>query len=219
MILGIILVFFIGFKVGNSIHNTSFIKFLTACSFSFLFFKFSFSVTFFLFAFLTYSLISVSVVDYFHKIIPVVFPILLVIFGVIFSFFNVILGETLLSRFLNSLLGIIAGGGILLVVGFLGQLIYKKEVMGGGDVKLMGGVGAFIGFEKVLSAIFIASVLTCIVGLTLIMCKKVKIKDYIPFGPFLSAASFITIFLIHPFSYLNIFFVWETQVFNRILGA
>lgn len=216
-VLGIILVFYVGFKIGNSIYKTSLTKFFTACSFSFLFYKFSFSVTFFLFAFLAYSLISVSVVDYFHRIIPVIFPILLVVVGVVFSFLNTVLGETLSSRFLNSMLGIISGGGILFIVGFFGQLVYKREVIGGGDVKLMAGVGAFIGWEKILVSVFIAAVLGSIAGLALIIDRKITRRDYITFGPFLSVASFISIFIPHPLSNLDIFFVWVSQVFNRIL--
>ncbi|MCA6070750.1 MAG: A24 family peptidase [Endomicrobium sp.] len=218
-VLGIILVFYIGVKVGNSIYKTSLIRFFTACSFSFLFYKFSFSITFFLFAFLTYSLVSVSAVDYFHRIIPAIFPILLIVIGVVCSFLNVSLGETSLSRFLNSMLGIISGSGVLFIVGFFGQLLCKREVIGDGDVKLMAGVGAFIGWEKALFSVFIAAVLGSIVGLALIICRKMTRRDYMPFGPFLSATSIISIFLPQPSSCLDIFFVWEAQVFSRILGA
>jgi leader peptidase (prepilin peptidase)/N-methyltransferase len=216
-ILGMLLVFCIGFKVGDRIYKTSFIRFVAALSFLALFYKFYFSFQFCLFAFFAYCLISVSVVDYLHRIIPVLFPIVLTITGVVFSFGNNFLGETHLYRFVNSLLGIFAGSGILIVIGFLGQLVYKKEVMGGGDVKLMAGVGAFIGWQRVLFAIFIAAVFAAIAGLLLIIIKKISRKDYIAFGPFLSLASFITIFLPNPSVFLNMFFIWETQVFNRFL--
>ncbi|MDR1926679.1 MAG: A24 family peptidase [Endomicrobium sp.] len=217
--IGPILVFYIGFKIGNSIRRTDFIRFITAFSFIVLFYKFAFSVQFFLLAFLTFSLISVSVIDFFHRIIPVMFPIILVIVGVIFSFFNGVLGKTNLSRFLNSFSGVLIGGGILIITGFLGHLIYKKEVIGGGDVELMAGVGAFIGWEKVLFAVFIAALFGSITALLLIVCKKIKMKDYIPFGPFLSVGSFITIFLPRPLLILNMFFIWETQLLNKFCGT
>ncbi|OEG71071.1 hypothetical protein ATZ36_02950 [Candidatus Endomicrobiellum trichonymphae] len=204
-ILGIILVFYAGFKVGNVIYKTSFIKFLSAFSFALLFYRFSFSFQFILFVFLTFSLIFVSVTDYFYRIIPVIFPIFLIITGVIFSFMNLALGETYSSRFINSVLGILTGGGVLLAAGFLGQLIYKKEVIGGGDIKLMAGVGAFIGWEKALFAVFIAAVMGGIVGLILLAAKKIEKKGYIPFGPFLSTASFITLFLPQFSSILDMF--------------
>jgi leader peptidase (prepilin peptidase)/N-methyltransferase len=217
--LGTILVFYIGFKIGNSIRRTDFIRFITAVSFIVLFYKFTFSIHFFLFAFLTFSLISVSVIDFSHRIIPVMFPIMLVVVGVIFSFFNGVLGKTNLSRFLNSFSGIIIGGGVLIITGFLGQLIYKKEVIGGGDVKLMAGVGAFIGWEKVLFAVFIAALFGSITVLLLMAGKKIKMKDHIPFGPFLSVGSFIAIFLPRPPLVLNMFFIWETQLLNKFCGT
>jgi leader peptidase (prepilin peptidase)/N-methyltransferase len=111
---------------------------------------------------------------------------------------NSALNETYSSRFINSVLGILAGGGVLFVAGFLGQLIYKREVIGGGDIKLMASVGAFIGWEKALFAVFIAVVMGGIVGLMLLAAKKIEKKEYIPFGPFLSAASFMALFLPQP---------------------
>jgi leader peptidase (prepilin peptidase)/N-methyltransferase len=197
-ILGIILVFYTGFKIGNVIYEISFIKFLLAFSSALLFYRFSFSFQFILFAFLTFSLIFVSVIDYSHKIIPVIFPFFLIIIGVTFSFMNSALDEAHSSRFINSVLGILSGGGVLLAARFLGQLIYKKEVMGGGDIKLMASVGAFIGWEKALFAVFIAAVMCGIAGLILLSAKKIEKKGYISFGPFLSAASFITLFLPQP---------------------
>jgi leader peptidase (prepilin peptidase)/N-methyltransferase len=215
-ILGIILVFYVGFKVGNVICKNSFIKFLSAFSFTLLFCRFSFSFQFVLFAFLTFSLISVSVIDYFNRIISVTFPFFLIITGVTFSFINLALGETHSSRFINSVLGIFTGGGILLAAGFLGQFIYKKEVIGGGDIKFMASVGAFIGWEKVLFAVFIAAAMGGIAGLILLAAKKIEKRGYIPFGPFLSAASFITLFLPQFSSVLDMFFTWEMLLISKI---
>ncbi|MDR2616691.1 MAG: A24 family peptidase [Endomicrobium sp.] len=205
-LIGIIFAYYVGYKIGKTIYKTSVINFITAFSLALLFYKYSFSVSFFLFGFFVYSLISISVVDYFHRLIPAVFPVLMVIFGVIFSFFNVSLGENIFFRFLHSLFGIIVGAGSLFLLSFLGGLIYKKEVIGLGDVKLMAGVGAFIGCQKVLFAIFIAAVLASMVGLGLIVAKKITRKDYIAFGPFLSAGSFLTVFLPQPSILLDDFF-------------
>jgi len=180
---------------------------LSVFSFVFLFYKFSFSFQFIIFAFLTFLLICVSVIDYFYKIIPIIFPVILVTAGVLSSFINLTLGETYLSRFFNSILGILIGGGVLFVAGLLGQFIYKKEAIGGGDINFMSGVGAFIGWEKVLFAIFIAAFLGGTVGLALALFKKIEVKGYIlPFGPFLSVASFISIFLPQSSLVISIFF-------------
>jgi leader peptidase (prepilin peptidase)/N-methyltransferase len=205
-ILELILIFYLGFKIGNTIYGTFFIKCLTALALEFLFYKFSFSFQFFYFTLLTCSLILISVIDYFHRVIPTLISVGLIIVGFMFSFLNEILGETCLIRYINCLFGIFTGGSILFIIGFLGQLIYKKEVIGGGDIKLMAGVGAFIGWDRVLFAIFLAAVFGSIVGLVLIAIKKINKKDYIPFGPFLSTASFITIFLPQFPQLLNTFF-------------
>jgi leader peptidase (prepilin peptidase)/N-methyltransferase len=217
--IGIVFTYYIGYKIGNTIYKTSLIKFITAFSLVLLFCKYSFSISFFLFIFFVYSLISVSVVDYFHRIIPAVFPMLMLIFGILFSFFNVSLGENIFFRFLHSLFGVLVGAGSLFIVSFLGELIYKKEVVGFGDVKLMAGVGAFIGCQKVLFAIFIAAILASIVGFILIIIRKITRKDYIPFGPFLSTGSFLMIFLPEPSVLLDNFFLFETQLLAELLGV
>ncbi|MDR1087353.1 MAG: A24 family peptidase [Endomicrobium sp.] len=209
----ILVVFYIGFKAGNIVHKSLLVKLISAFSLIFLFYEFSFSLQFLMFSIFAFSLISASVIDYFHRIIPVIIPPFLFGTGLIFSFFNPILGESYFFRFLNAIFGIIAGGGVLFLIGIIGQFFYKKEVMGGGDIKLMVGVGAFIGAEKVLLAIFIAAVLGSIHGLIFILFNKRNIREtYIPFGPFLSLASFVIIFIPRPVQLFTEFFTWETKI-------
>jgi leader peptidase (prepilin peptidase)/N-methyltransferase len=207
-----LLVFYIGFKMGNIIYKNFYIKLVYAISLALLFCKFSFSLQFLTLSIFTITLLSVSVIDYFHRVIPAIAPPVLFSVGVLFSFFNPILGETYFFRFLNSIFGVITGGGILLLFGMLGEFLYKKEVIGGGDLKLMAGVGAFLGAERVLFAIFIASCLASIAGLILIMLKKIAKETYIPFGPFLSSASFLVIFIPKPAQLFTMFFVWEAKI-------
>jgi leader peptidase (prepilin peptidase)/N-methyltransferase len=160
-----------------------------------LFYKYFFSAPFFIFSLMTVILILISVCDYRYRIIPDKFSVLLLVCGVAGCFFNTTLGETYQQRFLHSLLGIFAGGGALFLIGTLGQLFYKKEALGGGDVKLMAGIGAFLGWDKVLLAIFLAALLGSLVGLFLILTKKIDKKGYIPIGPFLAAASYVMFFV------------------------
>jgi leader peptidase (prepilin peptidase)/N-methyltransferase len=211
-LLKILFVFYIGFKLGNGIHKNFYIRLICAVSLLFLFYKFSFSLQFLMFSFFTVTLISVSVEDYFHKLIPIIAPPLLFVVGLLFSFFNPFLGKSYFFKFFNSVLGALAGGGILFLIGILGEFFYKKEVMGGGDIKLMLGVGAFVGVERVLVSIFIASFLASIVGLILILFKKKSKEMYIPFGPFLSLASFAVVFIPKPIQLFDMFFAWETKI-------
>jgi len=205
-IAGLILVFCTGFIVEGAMYNILFIKLLFASSLAFLFWKFSFSFQFMIFAFLIFLLIHVSVIDYFYKIVPIIFPILLITFGIFSSFINSTLGETYLLRFINSLFGIFIGGGVLFVAEILGLFIYKKEVLGEGDVKFMAAVGAFIGWERVLFAIIIASILCSIVGLIFVLLKKIEKNGYIPFCPFLSVASFTVLFIPKPSLFIGVLY-------------
>jgi len=113
--------------------------------------------------------------------------------GLALSFaFPSALGET--SRhlgILNSFLGALAGGGSIYLIGFLGELVFKKEAMGGGDVKLMAMIGAFLGWKLTILAFFIAPIFGSIFGIIL----RIKDgRDIIPYGPHISLAALVAIF-------------------------
>lgn len=195
------------------------IELITGISFLVLFYFYGLTPVLALFCFMAFCLVVISGIDYYYQIIPDIFPLLLLIAGLLFSFFNTTLGTTYLQRFLNSLFGFVSGGGSLLLIGLAGQFIFKKEAMGGGDVKLMAGVGAIIGWERVLLAIFVASFLGSIFGLFLILTKRVERKGYMPFGPFLAIASYLTLLMPAPSIMLNAFFTWEFGLINKLFGA
>ncbi|NDI35403.1 prepilin peptidase [Chengkuizengella sediminis] len=83
-------------------------------------------------------------------------------------------------------LGFFVGGGILLLLA-----IISRGGMGMGDVKLFALYGFIIGFDRILLALFVASVIGMIVGFTLIILKKVQRKQPIPFGPYLALGTLI----------------------------
>lgn len=126
-------------------------------------------------------LIPVTVIDFRHYIIPdeITLPFLLVGIGV--SFFPG--AETPLV----SLLGILAGGGSLYLIGWIGFLLLRKEAMGGGDVKLMAAAGAFFGPQVALLAIVFGALLGSIYGICIMVSGKKNSGNQIPFGPFLGA--------------------------------
>ncbi len=78
-----------------------------------------------------------------------------------------------------------AGGGILLAIGFFGNWIFKKESMGGGDIKLIAMLGAFLGVEKVLLVFLFAPLAAIPFALYMKFARK---AETIPFGPFLALA-------------------------------
>ena len=106
-----------------------------------------------------YSLLISSVIDLQLMIIPDRFSIGLIVFGLAVSWFNPNFAGTGLQRFLISLLGAGVGFFGTLAVALLGWLLFRKEAMGGGDVKLMGGIGALVGWQGVITTIVFASAL------------------------------------------------------------
>jgi len=89
------------------------------------------------------------------------------------------------QKLLASAAGLVVGGGILLLIGWLGKLVFRKDAMGGGDVKLLAMIGAFVGAPKVLLIFFLAP----FPALPLALWQRfVKKEETIPFGPFLALA-------------------------------
>lgn len=88
----------------------------------------------------------------------------------------------------KSLAGILVGGGLIYLTGIFGNLLFRKESMGGGDVKLLAMIGGFIGWEKALLTFFTAPILALPFALYMKWFKKAEI---IPYGPFLALAGVI----------------------------
>ena len=89
----------------------------------------------------------------------------------------------------------IAGGGIFLLIALFSLLVYRKVGMGMGDVKLMAVLGLFFGFANIVQVFVFSFFIGAIISIFLLITKIKKSDDYIPFGPFIVIASFITMFL------------------------
>lgn len=92
-----------------------------------------------------------------------------------------------------SIAGFFMGGGLLYLLAIMAHFIFKKDAIGGGDIKLASFIGLYLG-GYVLLALFISFFLGAIVGITLIAASKKEAKDMIPFGPFMAAGSILTVF-------------------------
>lgn len=93
--------------------------------------------------------------------------------------------------FLASFLGAAVGVGILWFIAVLGKLIFRKDAMGMGDVKLMGAIGAFLGWPAVLFTLMASSFLGAAVGITLVLTGKKEMQSRIPYGPYIALAALI----------------------------
>jgi len=92
------------------------------------------------------------------------------------------------------ILGAVLAAMALYAVAILGELLFKKESMGGGDIKLAAMVGAFIGWKGILLSLFLAVLLGSVVGIVLIVSGLRKRREHIPFGPFIAAGSILVVF-------------------------
>jgi leader peptidase (prepilin peptidase)/N-methyltransferase len=142
--------------------------------------------------FLTYffgALLASTFIDLDHWIIPDRITLPGIIIGFIGSFFHPTL------PWLSSLLGILFGGGIFLVVGWLYEKLAKREGIGGGDVKFLAMIGAFLGFRGALITLILSSVLGSIIGLGLMWKRGRDAQMALPFGPFLALGALGSFFL------------------------
>ncbi len=97
--------------------------------------------------------------------------------------------------YIDSIIGIFAGGGSLFLVAWVYQLLTKKEGMGGGDIKLLAMIGALIGWQGVLFTIFVASAVGTVSGILVMLKARKSMKLAIPFGPFLAIGGIAYIFI------------------------
>jgi leader peptidase (prepilin peptidase)/N-methyltransferase len=134
------------------------------------------------------GLIVTTVIDLYHQIIPDVISLPGIGAGLLAS---LIIPQI---TFFNSLMGILLGGGSLFLVASLYQWIIKREGMGGGDVKLLAMIGAFLGWKAVILTIFLSSLIGSIAGIMMIILKGKDFKYAIPFGPFLSLSAVVALF-------------------------
>jgi len=154
-----------------------------------IFLKFGLSFTTLVYFIFVSILIVVSFIDFGFRIIPDGLSFSGIVLGFLSSLF------ILQITWLQSLLGILIGGGLLLAVALTYEKITHKEGMGGGDVKLLAMIGAFTGWQGIPFVILVSSFVGAIVGIIFIILTKKDTKFAIPFGPFLSFAAILYIFL------------------------
>ena len=95
---------------------------------------------------------------------------------------------------IGSILGVIIGGGPLLFIALAYELIRRRQGLGMGDVKMMMMVGAFIGWRLAILTIFISSLLGTIIGISLILLRRMNLQGKLAFGVFLGIGSALSLF-------------------------
>ena len=164
------------------------IELLTAALTLSLFYLFQITPIFFIYTILCYMLIAITFIDLDHLIIPDGF----IIFGLI------VLAITTLAGWMpinlkSSISGAFFFSGFLLLIGFIGEKILKKEAMGGGDIKLGFVIGGFLGFKISILTLYLSFITAGIIILFGLAIKKISTKKMIPFGPYLALGTLMAL--------------------------
>ncbi len=166
---------------------------LTLALYSWFGIGFSFVVSFIFVA----ALIVISFIDLDVRIVPDVVSLPGIVVGLIFSVLGYFVfrdGLEIVPTPLSSLIGILAGGGFLLVTAWVYEKLTGVEGMGGGDIKLLAMIGAFLGWPSIPITLFIASLLGSIVGVACMVLTGAGRRLALPFAPFLCSGALAYLF-------------------------
>lgn len=158
---------------------------LNGLLFVLIFYSFGFSWATPVYSLFVSMLVVITFIDLDHQIIPDMISLPGIGIGFACSFLIPWVG------WLDSLLGIVLGGGLLLLIAMGYEYLAKREGMGGGDIKLLAMLGAFMGWKAIFPIVFIASLVGTLIGVPVMLLGKKDTKLALPFGPFLSFAAII----------------------------
>ncbi len=153
-----------------------------------LFIRYGLTAQSLLFLLFAAALIIITFIDLDYQIIPDIISIPGIFLGIGASFFIPLIS------LLESLLGILIGGSFLLLVAIGYKWLTGREGMGGGDIKLLAMIGAWLGWKAIPFILFSSSLIGVLIGGGSMLINKKGLRHKIPFGPFLSIASIIYIF-------------------------
>jgi leader peptidase (prepilin peptidase)/N-methyltransferase len=159
---------------------------LTAILYHRLAFTFEFFFYFVFFA----ALLVIIFIDIQHQIIPDSISLPGILIGFAGSFLNG------LVTWQQSALGVLFGGGVLYAVAYGYYAVTKREGMGGGDIKLLAMIGAFLGWQSLVYVVFSSSLVGSLVGIVAMFHQGKKGQTRIPYGPFLAFGA-MTYLLFH----------------------
>lgn len=136
--------------------------------------------------YLDFALVIIFFIDLEFRIIPDWFTLPGILLGMAYAALNPAVGWQ------NGLIGLLVGGGGFLLLAYAGELIFKKESMGGGDIKMAAMLGVFLGWQRLLLVFFLASLVAVLTFFVIRLLKPKSLADrLIPFGPFLVIAALV----------------------------
>jgi leader peptidase (prepilin peptidase) / N-methyltransferase len=162
-----------------------------------LFYRFGLGFVFFVSLIFVAALIVISFIDLDVRIVPDVISLPGIVLGLILSvvgYFAIDGSSSIVPSPVSSLIGIITGGGFLLATAWIYEKITGVEGMGGGDIKLLAMIGAFLGWPSIPITLFFASLVGSAVGLTCMLLTGGGRRLALPFAPFLCSGALLFIF-------------------------
>ena len=151
------------------------------------------------------ALITIIWIDIQHQIIPDIISLPGIVAGFGFSFLSP------LVNWQDSLIGLLIGGGVFYAISMSYYVIRKQEGLGGGDIKLLAMLGAFLGWQSLFFIIFASSLTGLVGGLIAMRSQKKGGATRIPFGPFLAISGLVYLFF---YEQIQQFFLWYLSVFR-----
>lgn len=156
------------------------------------FFVFSYSILKILRYLILYlALFLIAWIDQQHRRIPnKILLRLLVLRGGIFVLEWLMFPNMILAILISAILGLLLGGGLLLLAHFI-----SKGGVGMGDVKLLAVTGGYMGSGSVMTVVFLSVIISAVYSIVMLMLKKIKLKEEIPFAPFIWIGTMLTMAL------------------------
>ncbi len=148
----------------------------------------------------TWSLIALTMIDFDHQLLPDDITLPLLWLGLLFNLVGTF------TSLPEAVIGAMAGYLILWLVYHAFRLLTGKEGMGYGDFKLLGALGAWLGWQALPLVILLSSVVGAVIGVALIVTRRRGKEVPMPFGPYLAIAGWIA-------------FLWGDVIMARYLGA
>ena len=131
-----------------------------------------------------WAMIALFVIDLQHQILPNVITLPGIIVGVLA---NALAGP----GWVASLIGAAVGAGSLFAIAEIYYRVRHEEGMGMGDVKMLGMIGAFLGWKLVLVTLVLSSFIGSVVGVFVLVAKRESLKYAMPYGTFLAIAALV----------------------------
>ncbi len=144
------------------------------------------------FVLLSFLLIVLSWIDGRHRMVPD----RLILFSLPFALAIQALQGW--QPLVSGLVGAVFGGAALLMIWWLGHLLFRRDAIGGGDIKLAALLGLLLGWQFLLISLFLTFCLIALVGWTGILLRRIDKNTPIPMVPFLSIGVFLSIFIGYP---------------------